>query len=205
MAPIAIPIALVAASFISGLIKKKSSATQTSTSTSTPSFDPAFMGLRDKLLASAQRGLSGGGGYSMAHNITNTNLQGIGNAGNAASQGLAARLSSMGIRGGAAANPLAQLQGQVFGQQVGAINQEPLLAHQFDQESLQNAFNVLGLGRGMKTTGTGASTGVNGGGVGGGLDNVAGILGLLYGQGAFGGAGAKSVGGGAGAFGGGGW
>lgn len=206
MAPVAIPIALAAASFISGLIKKKSSGTQTSTSTSTPTFDPAFLGLRDKLLASSMRSLSGGGGFSMARNITNQNLQGIGRAENAASQGLAAKLSAMGIRGGAAAHPLANLATGAFGAKVGAINNEPLLAHGFDQEALQNAFNVLGMGRGVTTSGSGTMTGVNGGGVGGGLDNVAGILGLLYANGAFGGAGAaRGAGGGRGAFGGTGW
>lgn len=191
---VAIPIAMLAASFISGLFKKKQTQTTTGTNTTAPYFDPAFTGVRDKLLQQTMRGLSGGGGAALASNVTNQRLGAINTAGESAQTGLAARLAAMGIRGGAAAAPTAHLASTQFGQQVGAINQEPLLAHQFDQEGFQNALQTLGFGRGTTSTGNSTTTGLSGGGVGGGFSDLGSMLGFLYGQGLIGQGGQKPQG-----------
>lgn len=181
--------ALGGASFLGGLFGNRQKQTQSGTSTSTPTFGPEFAGLRDRLIASSMRGLSGFGGYNLAHNITNQNLQGVNEASNAASTGLRAKLQAMGIRGQAAGVPLGALENARFGAQVGTLNQEPLLGRQFQQEDLAQALGVLGLGRGTSTTSTGTATGTMGGGLGGGLGDLGSILGYLSAQGLLGGGG----------------
>lgn len=173
--PIAIPIALGAASFLGGMFGKNKQ-TQRQTSTTTPTFDPAFGGLRDKLIAQAMR-LSGSGGFDAARNITNTNLQNLNDAAGAARMGLGARLAGQGIRGGAQAGALGAFENARFGAGINIQNQEPILARQFGLENMQAALGVLGLGRGQTTTGTG--TAESGGGFGAGLGDLGGMLGWL--------------------------
>lgn len=172
-------LALLGGSLLGGLFGDKKKSSQKIDQTSSPFFSPEFSGLKDKLIANAMRTLGGSGGYNAAHNITNANLNNISMAGDSAQKGLAARLSSMGIRGQAAAMPQANLAGSVFGQHVGALNQEPILGRQFNQEDFQQAMAALGLGRGTHTTGTTTGTETGGGGIGGGLNDLGGMIGFL--------------------------
>lgn len=182
---VAIPIALAAASFIGGMLKKKQ--TQTSTSSTTPTFDPAFVPLKDRLISATNRRLSGQGGYDAARNITNTRLQGVNTAAEGARAGLQSRLAGMGIRGSAAGAAMGGLETARFGAQVGALNEEPILGRDFQNQDLAAAMGVLGMGRGASSTGTGTLT--SGGGIGGGLDSTGAMLGFLFANGMIGGKG----------------
>lgn len=190
MATAAIPIGLSALSFLGGLFKHKQ--TQNQTSTTTPTFDPTMVPLKDRLVSATMRRLNGSGGYDAARNITNTNLQGVNQAAAGARAGLAARLAASGIHGGAAGAAMGGLENARFGQQVGVLNQEPLLGREFQNEDLHSAMGVLGLGRGSTTTGTGTMTG--GGGFGGGLEDMGSMLGFLYANGGLGGGKGKTGG-----------
>lgn len=179
-----ITLALLGSSFLGGILgKDKRKQTQTGTSTTTPTFDPAFMGVRDRLLRSSMRAP---GGFSLARNITNQRLQGIGSAAGSAETGLRAKLAAMGQRGPAAGFALAGLGERAFGEKVGAINDEPLLAHGFDQEQLQQLLEVLGMGRGSATKTEGTATGESGGGIGQGFADVGEMLGWLAANGKLG-------------------
>ena len=58
---------------------------------------------------------------------------------------------------------------------------QPLMEREMKSQDLAQALGILGSGRYGSTT-----TGTSGGGLGGGLEGLGGILGYLYGQGAFG-------------------
>jgi len=185
--PIAVPIGLGVASFIGGLVgnKRKQTNQINQTSTSTPTWGPEFSGLKDRAIAQAMRQLNGMGGFNAARNITNQRLNSTAMAGNAAQKGLSARLSAQGIRGMAAGIPQANLASGIFSEQVGAMNEEPILGRQFSMEDLQQAMGVLGMGRGTTTRTTGTSTGTetSGGGIGGGLTDLGEMIGWLASQG----------------------
>lgn len=200
----AVPIGLGIASFVSGLFGNKRKQTQqiNQRSTSTPTFGAEFSGLKDRVIAQAMRQLGGSGGFNAARNITNQRLNATSMAGAAAQKGLAARLSSQGIRGMAAGIPQASLASGIFSEHVGALNEEPILGRQFGVEDLQQAMGVLGLGRGTSTTTTGTTTGetTDGGGIGGGIGDLGEMIGWLASQGYLnfgggGGAGRSSLGG----------
>lgn len=195
--PIAVPIGLGVASFIGGLFGNKRQQTQqiNQRSVSTPTFGPEFSGLKDRVISMAMKNLNGVGGYNAARNITNSRLNNIAMGGAAAQKGLAAKLSMQGIRGMASALPQANLASSVFGEQVGAMNDEAILGRQFSAEDLAQAMGVLGLGRGTSTTTTGTTTGTGteGGGIGGGISDLGEMIGWLSSLGAFGGGGIQKM------------
>lgn len=178
MDPLTISLILGGASFLGGLGGDKSRQTNRSTTRST--FDPVSTRMRGRLVDMMNRRLATGGAGA-ARNVTNTRLGGIADAGRAANTGLAARLSAMGIRGPAAGAATGALSQGIFGEHVGALNDEPLLARQFNAEDFDQAFSLMSAGRGSTTEGTGEATA--GGGPFGGFADMGQMLGWLAGQG----------------------
>lgn len=181
IAPFVIPAALSLLSYIQGSQKNK----QTQTSTSTPVGDPAYGPLQQALLSSAMGRLNSPSALPAGYET-----QGIGKINDTyatINQGIGNRAAAQGVSGGPTesyARNISDLNrgGQIAGFQTGL----PLLERSVRNEDLGFAANVLNSQRyGTSTTGTSTS----GGGVGGGLGQMAGILGYLYGQGGLGGGG----------------
>ena len=171
IAPFVIPAALAGLSFLSGLGKNKS----TQTSTTTPTFDPAMDPLKNLALQFAQKRLSSpsglppgfeANGISRINETTDLIGQSIGN-----------RAAAAGVSGGPSeqyAHNIADINrgGQINTFRTGL----PLLERDLQNQDLAQALSILSMGRGTSTTGETSS----GGGVSGGLDGLASMLGFLY-------------------------
>lgn len=174
-----VPAAIAAASALGGWLGNKNKSTQTSQST----LDPALGGLQGQLLRLLQSRLSGSGGLDIA-GLTNRRIAGVNQAYRGASTALqnklrAAGLGTSNVAGGAEAG----LEEARAGQIGGLIAEEPLIQQQQQTDAISQAMGLLGQGRGSTST----LTGQQGGGLGGGLQDIGGILGFLYGSGAIGG------------------
>lgn len=174
--PLAIPLALGAASFFGGMFGKGGK----KTSTTMPQLDPAYSGLQSALLPMITKRLQQSSALPAGYGEARTSEinQGYRSARTALANRLAARgLSSSPVAGSGEA----VLEGQRFGDITRMKQTLPLIDRQFQQEDLASALELLQLGRGSTTTETGG-----GSRLGGGLSGLASMLGFLYGQGAFG-------------------
>lgn len=179
MASAILPIALSAAGALGGLFGNRNR----NTGTTTPTFDPRFAGLRDILLRNTMRNMNQGSQLPAAYRsagISNINSTAAGGAAN-----LDANLTSRGLGTSPAAAPALAIND---GRRQGAINEFenvtiPDEEHRRQQESINRAIELLGMGRGVTST----SQQNEGGGIGGGLEGLGEILGFLMGQGRIGG------------------
>jgi hypothetical protein len=164
------------ASFLGGLVGNKSKAT----STSTPTFDPSFSPLKDTILKmtmsrlNTDPNLAGyqAGGIRDINRVFGNVAQGENN--NLTTRGLATSP--------VAATVDATRENARAGQVASFENSIPMLARQLKAEDLAAASGFLNMGRGQTTTGTQTS----GGGLGGGIEQLAQFLGYASGKGAFG-------------------
>lgn len=175
-----IPLAMMAASAISGSMKNKN----TSTSNSMPSIDPQYKPLQDLILPSITQRLKNPTGLPAGYAENNT--RSINDTYAGAQMGLDNRLSARGLSrspvAGAADTSLANHRAGDISRMKSQI---PMLEDEMQRTNLMQALQVLGMGRGQ----TQIMTGPQGGGVSGGIDGAAQMLGFLYGSGAFGGKG----------------
>lgn len=175
MASAILPIALAGVSAISGALGSRNRNNQAGSTT--PTFDPRFSPLRDILLRNTIRGLNQGSalpaGYRSA-GISNINSTAAGGA-----AALNANLTSRGLGTSNAAIP-ALAQNDVNRQ--ASINQFenvtiPDEENRRRQDQINQAMGLLGMGRGSSSTMTGESG--SEGGISGGLDGIAEMLGFL--------------------------
>lgn len=186
--PAAIPIAMVAASAISGAMAKKNSSTQTSTTM--PQLDPAYGGLRDLLVKNATSRLTGGGlpeGYETGgiRNINHTyDLIGQSQANSLTARGL----GSSPVAGAVDTSRDFGRAGEIAKFQEGL----PLVQRQMQNEDFSMANLLLNHGYGQSSTGT--TTTSQGGGVQGAFGDIGSMLGFLIATGALKGMGGSSAG-----------
>lgn len=167
---------LLATSLLGGLFGKNKQ-----TQTTMPAADPAYGGLQKLLIDQAMSRIN-----SPSALPAGFETQGIGQINrtfDTIGQGIGNRAAAMGVSGGAGeqyANNMANISrgGQIAGFQT----QIPLQERAMRMEDLGFANNVLGSQRYGQTT-----TNTSGGGLGGGISNLAGMLGYLYGAGKIGG------------------
>lgn len=185
-----LPLALGGASFLGGLFgNRKQTSTSRSTSTTTPTLDPQFSPLQQMLLSSVQSRLANPSSLPASYETQgiadiNRNFDLVAQA---RDNSLAARgLSASPVAGAADAKAGVARAGEIGRFQA----QIPLLNREMQTQDLGIASLLLNQGRGSTTSTT--STGTQPGNMlGGGLNNLAGMLGFLYGQGMFGGGGAS--------------
>lgn len=176
--PAAIPLAMVAASAVSGAMANRK---KTSTSTSAPTLDPAYGGLQQTMLESIQKRLGSGSGLPAGYES-----QGIGKINNAfdivgqtQNNNLTARgLASSPIAGAVDAKREVGRAGEIGQFQAGL----PMIERDLQNQDFGLMNMILGQGRGMTQTQT-----QPGNMVGGGMDGMAAMLGYMMGQGQFGG------------------
>lgn len=165
------PVLGLGASAVGGALGNKS------TQTSTPTMDPAYGPLQSMILGQVQNRLANGtdlSGYT-GSGISNIN-QGYNAIKTSQNNDLTARgLASSPVAGAVDATRENARAGDI----ASFRNSIPLLQRQFQNEDLGSATNLLGLGRGVNTTGN------YGGGAGGAATNLAGMLGYLTAQGMF--------------------
>lgn len=171
-----LPYIAAGASFLGGMVKNKSQ----QTSTTTPTLNPAYSPLQAQILAMVKQRLSSDPDLTGYRAGGEQNINRIyGNT--AVSQGN--DLTTRGLSTSpVAATVAATRENARAGTLASFVNQLPLLKRQMQAEDLGIGTNVLQFGRGSTTTGT--ATG--GGGLGGGIENLAQYLGYLSGKGAFG-------------------
>lgn len=171
-----IPLITSGLGFAGGLLKNKSGQTQTTT----PTLDPAYNPLQTRLLQMVQQRLGASqdmSGYQAGgqQNINRT-FDTIG-------QSQANNLSARGLSTSPVAGAVdATRENARAGQTASFLNTIPLLQRQMQSEDLGLASSILGQGRGSTMT----STGQSGGGLAGGVENLAQMLGYYTANGAFG-------------------
>lgn len=172
-----ITIGLLGASLLGGLGKKKQ--------TTTPTADPAYSGLQKLLIDQAMSRINQPSALPAGYET-----QGIGKINrtfDTIGQGIGNRAAAMGVSGGAGEQYATNLLNMNRGGQIaGFQTQLPLQERALRLEDLGFANNVLGSQRYGQTTSSG-------GGFGGGLENLAGMFGYLYGAGKIGGGGGGST------------
>jgi hypothetical protein len=184
-----IPAALIAGAkfglpILSGIAGFFGNKKKTSTSTSAPTLDPKFGPLQSLLLEQTMGRLKDGGvpkGYETGQisEINNTfDLIGQGQANNLTARGL----GSSPIAGAVDGNRELARGSEIVQMQRGI----PQMARNNQLQDLMAAMGLLGQGRGSTQTSTDP-----GNPMGGAFGNFASMLGLLMGQGAFGGGGSK--------------
>lgn len=208
MPPWLIPAALSALGFFGGSRKPNpAQSTQTSTSTNTntntgtstttPTLNPAFEPIQNMLLPAVTRRLSSP--TALPAGYETEGIARINRTHDLVKMGLENDLTSRGL----ATSPVAGSVMENFSRgRAGDItsfqNMLPEIERDRQNEDFNLAMQVLGMGRGSTSTSTGTNTNTgtttgtgtqqpSGGGLGGGLEGFADILGFLLGSGAFGG------------------
>jgi hypothetical protein len=179
--PLLAAIGLPLAGMIGGALAGRSR-TDRQTSTTTPSFDPAFLPLRDRLISDVMGRLRNP--EQLSKLVENQRLQSTNQVFDTGMQGLMARLAERGLKGPIEGAGIANMETGRMGALAGVLGETPLINRQFQQEDFSNALRTMGMGVGSTTTGTMTSGGNVAGGAFGGLGSM---LGWMMGNGAFGG------------------
>ena len=173
------------ASIAGGVLANKGS--QSQTQASTPTIDPKYAGLQDLVLQSIQKRLStpiDTAGY------TGSGIANINRAYDLTKASQDNNLTARGLGTSPVAGAVDATRENARGGQIAQFqNSIPMLVDSMQRERLGDASSVLGMGRGVSSTGTGTESG--GGGAAGAFGSLASYLGYLQGRGAFGGS-AKS-------------
>lgn len=179
--PAAIPIAMVAASAVSGALAKKGS--QSQTSSTTPTVAPQFQGLQDLLVKHATDRLTQGSalpaGYETGgiRNINNTFSQIAQSQGN--------NLTARGLANSPVAGMVDAKRDLARGGQIAQFQEQlPLVQRDMQNQDFSMANTLLNHGYGSTSQGT--STVSQGGGLGGSLSSIGSMLGFLMASGALG-------------------
>lgn len=180
--PLLIPAITAGASLIGGLFKKKQ--TQASTSTMAPTLDPAFGPLQSTIMNQVMARLKGGGpdlsGYA------GSGVADINHTFDLIKQSQGNNLTARGLASSPVAGVVDANRDMARGGEIARFqNSLPLLSRELQNQDLGFAANFLNAGRGTTSTSTGSATG--GGGLAGGFENLAGMLGYLISTGKLGG------------------
>lgn len=197
-----LPLAMMAGSAISGMLKNKAAknaskqamtttSQNTGTTTSTPTLDPQYKPLQDMILPSITKRLSNPQGLPAGY--LENGIQAINESYRDASMGLDNDLTARGLgTSPAAALPTTMMQRGRASDIAKFRNSSAMMGRQMENEDLATALSALQFGRGTTSSTTGggttSSTGTGGGGslLGGALEGLAPALGWLMGSGAFG-------------------
>lgn len=170
-----VPLALAGTSLLGGLLGGGSK--QTTTRTISPEFAGIADFLKNHYMSRLQKG---------APNLEPGGIAAINDTYRAGRQSLNNRLTSMGLSG--SPDMLATGHSSLEASRMGDIGRFranlPLLQQQYEAQDLSGLMNLMNLGMGQTTTG-GANP------LGSGIENLAGMLGFLWGNGAFGGPGSS--------------
>lgn len=177
MLPFLIPLITSGISAIGGALSNRK---KQQTSTTTPTLDPAFGPLQTSIIDRAMQRFQqpsalppgfASGGIKTINDTFNTGRQSLENV-------LSARgLGTSPVAGSA----LTQHETGRIGEISGFRRNLPLLERDLQNQDMEQAMRLIGQGRGLNTTAT-----TPGNMVGGGISDMATMLGFLYGQGAFG-------------------
>ena len=179
--PLLAPLIMGGASLVGGWLSGRNK------QSSTPTIDPAFKPLQQMLIDRATKRLSMPS--SLPEGFETGGISTINKTFDAGRQSLENVLTARGL----GTSPVAgSAMGKFEGGRVGVVarfrRDLPVVERQMRQEDEEEVLRLLGLGRGMTYEGRG------GGGAAGAAENLASMLGFLYGQGAFGGAGGGRTG-----------
>lgn len=174
--PLLIPAIGSLASFFGGLFGNDSKQQQQTT----PTLDPAYGPLQRMLLEHIQGRLTNPTG--LPANYETGGIANINKSYELTNQNTANRLTAAGLsRSPIAGNAIAQSNRARAGDIGNFRANLPLVSQQLQDQDLNLASSLLNFGRGQTSTASGSS----GGGVGGGFDSLATMLGYLYGSGKF--------------------
>lgn len=172
-----ISIGLLGASLLGGIFGNRK---KTQTSTTTPTMAPEYGPLQSVLINNAMSRLSSPSSLPAGYETGGTKA--INDTFDVGQQSLENTLSARGLsRSPVAATPLSRLQGSRLSSIAQFRNNIPVLNRQMQNEDMGFASNLLSMGRGTTSTGTTPSNMV-----GGGISDVASMLGFLYGGGRLG-------------------
>lgn len=176
-----VPAIMMAASYFAGKRGKKSSTTSTSDTSMTPTMAPEYKGIQSALLPMIQNKLANP--YQLPKGYEQAGIRGINRTYDMAGQGLNNRMTARGLGGSAIAGAgESALAGGRASDIVQYQSQLPILQRQFQTEDMQQAMQAMQIGRGMNSTGRSTGTGLEGGGIGGGVNSMALMLQYLYGS-----------------------
>lgn len=169
---------------------KKTTTQQSGTTTTTPTFAPGFGSLRDAVIGRAMNRLRNPTGAFGAP-FQNAQISKINDTYDAVRRSAANRAIEGGTAGSAnATGALQNLDTARAGSIVDFQNQIPGMEREAGNQDFAAAMQALGFGTGTSSATTGTATQTTpGNALGGGISSLAGMLGFLYGQGAFGGGG----------------
>lgn len=174
-----LPLFLSAAAFGGGLLNKGGGGK--TTVTSSPTLDPAYAGLQSMILPGIMSRLQRKS--ALPEGLMERNTADINKAFEGGRTSLENILSARGLN----TSPIAggafrRLEGQ-RASEIGRMKTSlPILDEELKRQDLMDALQALQLGRGTRTVEEGGGAG---GRLGGGVSSLAGMLGFLYGQGAF--------------------
>ena len=193
--PLLIPLAGMGISALGNWLgnRNKNKAVQTSQqqSVSTPTMSPEYMGLQNALLPSITKRLTSSS--ALPRGYEEQGIGGINRTYDLGKQSIENNLTSRGL----GSSPIAGAAGtRLETGRLGSISDFqgtlPMVRREMENQDLQLAQGILGLGRGNTVNSTGTSTaGAGGGGAAGLVGGLASSLGWMMGNGLFGG-GAKA-------------
>lgn len=197
-----IPLGLAAMSFFSGKKKpapavNRSTSTSSGTTTSTPTTAPEFQGLQNMILPMISKRLSNTSALPAGY--AESGMHNINEIFDAAGQSIENDVTSRGLGTSPIASSAMAHHNRGRATELAKFsNTLPMLERQFANEDMDIASRILNMGMGQSTSSTSNSSGTGqaqgeGGGVMGGLDNMASMLGWLMGSGAFKGTGANKM------------
>lgn len=182
-----------AGSLLSGWLgnKNKNKQEQAGTSVTTPTMSPEVSPLHQTLIRDLQQRLAKPAG--LAPGTLENGVSRVNRTFDNAQAGAAARNQAAGINGPAAAAPAASIDAGRAGAISDYLTQAPQQAEDERNQQIAQAMGLINLGRGSSTATTGSGTAQQsaGGGVAGGLEELASMVGFYMASGALGG-GAKS-------------
>ena len=181
----ALPYIATGVSGLLGLLRNRNRQQTEQRSTTMPTLDPAYGPLQQMLISQATERLQGNslpsnyeaGGVNTINRTHDLVSQGVNNT--LTSRGLA---TSPGIQAGVAE----RLGGSRAGDLSRFRANVPIVQRELQNQDFGNIAQLLNMGRGQTTTGTGMNEQSFGGGAAGGATNLMQMLGYLIGSGAFG-------------------
>lgn len=184
----AIPLIAAGASGLFGMLNNRNRQNQQQTSSTTPTMNPAFGPLQQMLINHAMQRLEQPGGLPAGYEANGINT--INKTYDLASQGLNNDLTSRGLGSSPVAGSAMSRMTAGRAGDIGRFRTDlPNVARDRQNQDFGMITNLLNMGRGSSSTGTGQQTQEGGGGAAGGATNLMQMLGYLMGSGAFGGGG----------------
>jgi hypothetical protein len=172
--------------------KKKATTSGTTSSSTTPTMAPEYQGIQQALIPMIQNKLANP--YKLPAGFEQAGIRNINKTYDLAGQSLGNNMTARGLGrsaiAGAGENALAGGRASDIVQYQGTL---PMIQRQFQSEDIGQAMGLMGMGRGVSSTGTTSGmteeTGGGGSALGSGISGLVQMLGYLRGTGAFGGGG----------------